>query len=159
MKIRLANASDLEAMISLGRQMHQESRFAHYALNESKLRQLVLQLLEEPKINAILLAETERDGIVGMLAVSLIPLFFTDVFVAQDRWYYVAKNHRGSSAGLKLLMAFRKWAENRQAREMNINMSVDIDQAKFHKFMTHMNFKSCGSNFVLPLSIQQRTPA
>jgi hypothetical protein len=158
MKIRLAIPSDTDAMMQLGLQMHQESRFAPYPMAQGKVRESVQQILSEPKANCILLAEHDSAGLVGMLAGCVTSLFFTDVLIAQDRWFYVAKEHRGSPAALKLLVAFRRWAENRQARELNINMSVDIDQAKFNQFMTHMDFKSCGSNFVLPLALVKREP-
>ena len=156
MKIRLANDKDIDALMVLGSAMHQESRFARYPMNEEKVRQSIEVMLKEPKANGILLAEHDSAGLVGMLAVCVQPLFFADALIAQDRWYYVAKEHRGSAAALKLLVAFRRWAENRQARELNINMSVDIEQAKFNKFMIHMDFKSCGSNFVLPLALVAR---
>lgn len=138
----------------LGHHMHRESRFAHYPMGDKKVREAIGSILSEPKANCILLAEHDQAGLVGMLAGCVTPLFFTDVLIAQDRWFYVAKEHRGSAAALKLLVAFRRWAENRQAKELNINMSVDIDQARFNQFMTHMDFKSCGSNFVLPLTVQ-----
>lgn len=154
MKIRLANENDLGNILALGQFMHKESRFARYAMNVDKVREAMVLMLKEPKANCILLAEHDQAGLVGMLAGSVLPLFFADVLVAQDRWFYVAKEHRGSAAALKLLVAFRRWAENRQAKELNINMSVDIDQARFNQFMTHMDFKSCGSNFVLPLTVQ-----
>lgn len=156
MKIRLATQSDTDAMMKLGLRMHQESRFASYPMAHEKVRESVQQILSEPKANCILLAEHDKAGLVGMLAGCVTTLFFTDVLIAQDRWFYVAKEHRGSSAALKLLVAFRRWSENRQARELNINMSVDIDQARFNQFMTHMDFKSCGSNFVLPLALVKR---
>lgn len=156
MKIRLATPLDTDAMMQLGMHMHQESRFAIYPMAQAKVRESVQQMLSEPKANCILLAEHDTAGLVGMLAGCVTSLFFTDVLIAQDRWFYVAKEHRGSSAALKLLVAFRRWAENRQARELNINMSVDIDQAKFNQFMTHMDFKSCGSNFVLPLALVKK---
>jgi hypothetical protein len=159
MKIRLATAQDTDAMMQLGLQMHQESRFAKYPMAHEKVRETIQQIVSEPKANCILLAEHDRAGLVGMLAGCVTSLFFTDVLIAQDRWFYVAKEHRGSPAALKLLVAFRRWAENRQARELNINMSVDIDQAKFNQFMTHMDFKSCGSNFVLPLALVKREQA
>ena len=156
MKIRLATHTDTDAMMKLGLHMHQESRFAPYPMAQEKVRDAVQQILSEPKANCILLAEHATAGLVGMLAGCVTTLFFTDVLIAQDRWFYVAKAHRGSSAALKLLVAFRRWAENRQARELNINMSVDIDQARFNQFMTHMDFKSCGSNFVLPLALVKK---
>ncbi|MEY4427090.1 MAG: hypothetical protein RL535_1388 [Pseudomonadota bacterium] len=158
MKIKLATLEDMQAILELGLAMHKESRFAVYPMSSDKIQQTILDIVSEPKANCILLAEHDSAGLVGMLAGCVTSLFFTDVLIAQDRWFYVAKEHRGSPAALKLLVTFRRWAENRQARELNINMSVDIDQVRFNQFMTHMDFKSCGSNFVLPLALVKREP-
>ncbi|MES2771532.1 MAG: hypothetical protein V4623_06055, partial [Pseudomonadota bacterium] len=59
---------------------------------------------------------------------------------------------RGSSAGLKLLAAFRRWAEQRQAHELSINMSVAIHIERFNRMMTKLGFNCCGANFWLPLN-------
>jgi hypothetical protein len=133
MKIKLATLEDMQAILELGLAMHKESRFAVYPMSSDKIQQTILDIVSEPKANCILLAEHDSAGLVGMLAGCVTSLFFTDVLIAQDRWFYVAKEHRGSPAALKLLVTFRRWAENRHARELNINMSVDIDQANFNQ--------------------------
>jgi GNAT superfamily N-acetyltransferase len=99
-----------------------------------------------------LVAEHSQAGVVGFLAGYVIDYFFSDVRVAQDQCFYVSPKYRGSPAAVKLLVAFRQWAVNRNASELCINMSVDIDRQRFEKFMTHLKFKSAGSNFYLPLN-------
>lgn len=146
MKIRLASASDESALLAMGRAMHAESRFAHYPLHEDKLKQVVAVALQEPKGHCILIAESSSTGPVGMLGGYVLPLFFTDALIAQDKFFYVLTEHRGSSAAVKLLMAFERWAGNRQVSEININMSVDIDTARFDRFMQHAGYRACGQN-------------
>lgn len=151
MKVRLAQAQDLDVMMALSAQMHQESRFRIYPLNPKKLSASLVKLVANPQVACILLAERSQGDVAGMLAGYVIDYFFSDALVAQDKYFYVRPDCRGSSAALKLLIAFRRWAENRGAAELCINMSVDIEAKRFDRFMTHMSFKSCGSNFVLPL--------
>lgn len=151
MKIYLAERKDVEAILRLGNQMHAESRFRVYEMNPAKTRVSVEKIIDNPLAGCILLAEHGEAGVVGMLAGYVIDYFFSDALVAQDSYFYVHPDHRGSSAALKLLIAFRRWAENRNASELCINMSVDVDQQRFNKFMNHLKFTCCGSNFVLPL--------
>lgn len=146
MKIRLADASDEPALLAMGRAMHAESRFAHYPLLEDKLRQVVAVTLQDPKGHCILMAESAAHGPVGMLGGYVLPLFFTDALIAQDKFFYVLPEHRGSSAAVKLLAAFERWAKNRQVAEIDINMSVAIDMARFDRFMEHAGYRSCGQN-------------
>lgn len=155
MKVRLAELKDLDVVYQLGVHMHAESRFGGYPLNPVKVRSSIRQLIVEPLAGCVLLAEHAQAGTVGMLAGYVTDYFFSDARVAQDRCFFVLPDHRGSPAALKLLIAFRRWAENRNAAELCINMSVDVEQERFNKFMAHMNFKTCGSNFVLSL----KTPA
>lgn len=157
MKVRLAQPSDVEAVFQLLQIMHQESRFRVYPLHAAKTRSSIEQILAQPKAACILLAEHSQAGVVGVLAGYVVDYFFSDTLIAQDKYFFVHPAHRGSSAALKLLMAFRRWAENRQAWELCINMSVDIAPERFNKFMRHMQFQSCGSNFVLPLRVSQAT--
>lgn len=151
MKVRLAAMTDVDATLRLGVQMHAESRFRAYPMNLEKTRASMEKLISNPLAGCILLAEHPRAGVVGMLAGYVVDYFFSDALVAQDSYFFVHPDHRGSPAALKLLIAFRRWAENRNASELCINMSVDVQQERFNKFMSHMQFKPCGGNFVLPL--------
>lgn len=151
MKVRLATMTDVDATLRLGVQMHAESRFRVYPMNIDKTRASMEKLISNPLAGCILLAEHPRAGVVGMLAGYVVDYFFSDALVAQDSYFFVDPNHRGSPAALKLLIAFRRWAENRNASELCINMSVNVQQERFNKFMRHMQFTPCGANFVLPL--------
>ncbi|MCA3175014.1 MAG: GNAT family N-acetyltransferase [Burkholderiales bacterium] len=152
MKIRLADMSDVERVMQVSHGLYAESRFQRYAWNAVKAQAAIEALVSNPRVSCIMLAEHINDGIVGVLAGYVADLFFADGRVAQDKWFYVRPEYRGSSAALKLMMAFRRWAENRAVDELCINMSVDIDQERFNRFMHHLNFISCGTNFVLPLN-------
>jgi GNAT superfamily N-acetyltransferase len=155
MKIYLSELKDVDDLMALGRRMHQESRFKVYPMNEAKTRASMEKLVSNPLAGCILLARNEAGAAVGMLAGYVVDYFFSDALVAQDSYFFVAPEHRGSSAALKLLIAFRRWAENRNASELCINMSVDVDQERFNRFMAHLGFRNCGSNFMTPLTYRQ----
>lgn len=151
MKIRFAQKSDVARVMELGKAMVAESRFSHLGVNEKKMLAAIEGTLSHPTSACLLLADDSNGNTVGMLAGFATEYFFCDGIVVQDRAFYVAPERRGSSAAVKLLIAFRRWAESRNANELNINMSVAIDMARFNRLMTHMGFKCCGSNFSLPL--------
>lgn len=158
MKVRLAEHKDVDAIMRLGVQMHAESRFQVYPMNTAKTRASIDKIIASPLAGCILLAEHPQGGVVGMLAGYVVDYFFSDALVAQDSYFFVHPDFRGSPAALKLLIAFRRWAENRSASELCINMSVDVQQERFNKFMQHMHFKPCGTNFVLPLKAVPAMP-
>lgn len=145
--IRSANLKDWPQIMHLSLAMHAESRFSKLQLNEEKLRKIFVEQLNNPRVFCSLLAENSDGKVIGMLAGFVAELFFTNELVAQDRVFFVLPEFRGASAAVRLLTAFRKWAENRNVQEININMSVAIDMPRFERFMTHMGFTNCGSNF------------
>ena len=147
MRVRLATASDEEALLEMGRCMHAESRFSRYPLDHTKLRKLIELSLTDGKVHCILVAQNLHGQLTGMLGGHVQNMFFTDALIAQDKFFYVLPESRGTSAALKLLMAFQRWALNRRVQEININMSVAIDMERFDKFMRHTGFVRCGSNY------------
>ena len=159
MKIRFAKTEDIPVIVAMGKRMLDESRFARYGTNEAKLRAAIVAMIGTTDKACLFLAERSTGEIAGMLAGYVTDYFFCDAIVAQDRWFYVAPEHRGSSAAVKLLMTFRQWAQNRKADEFSINMSVGIDMGRFNKFMTHLGFGCCGSNFSMPLKARSSASA
>ena len=158
MKIRFASLKDVPAVMALGQAMMAESRFNHYNFNADKTRDLIKHMLtRQPATDCILLAENNQGALVGMLAGYMVDFFFCDGNVVQDRVYYVLPEHRGSSAAFKLILAFRRWAESKQAGELSINMSVAIDMPRFNKLMNHLGFSCCGSNFAMTLKYANKT--
>lgn len=152
MKIRFAQQDDVGAVLEISKALVAESRFSHYQFNDKKSITAIETMIANPTYACILLAQRTDGKVVGLLAGYATEYFFCDAVVVQDRWFYVLPEFRGSSAAVKLLVAFRHWAEARNVDELNINMSVGIDKDRFNKLMTHMGFNCCGSNFSLPLT-------
>jgi len=152
MKIRFATKEDVDTVLALGREMHAESRFAHYPLNDEKAVSTIHGMIANPHKACLLLAQRADGKIAGMLAAYMSEFFFCDAIAVQDRWFYVLPQYRGSSAAVKLIIALRQWAESKKVNELCINMSVAVEMERFNKLMTHMGFKCCGSNFSIVLT-------
>lgn len=151
MKIRAATLGDVSTVLDLGERMVEESRFRPYGLNREKTGKTVESLIMQTDQAVVLLAERSDSKVVGMLAGYVVDYFFCNALVAQDKFFFVAPEARGSSAAVKLLLGFRSWAERRQAHELNINMSVGINMERFNQMLPKLGFRCCGSNFSLPL--------
>lgn len=156
MKIRFAQEEDIPTILEMCEAVSAESRFSRYGLNKEKVNAVIASMMSSQGKVCILLAQRTDGAIAGLLAGYVTDFFFCDAIVAQDRLFYVRPEYRGSSAAVKLLMAFRRWAENHQAHELSINMSVGIDMARFNKLMVRMGFGCCGSNFSHVLATQHR---
>jgi acetyltransferase (GNAT) family protein len=152
MKIRFATREDIPTILDLAETMVAESRFNAYGLDRAKTTPVVAGMIGQPAHSVILLAERDNGTTVGMLGGYVADFFFCNAVIAQDRFYFVEPEARGSSAAIKLLIAFRRWAEQRKVRELNINMSVAVDMQRFNKMMTKLGFRCCGSNFSLRLA-------
>ncbi|MDD5388887.1 MAG: hypothetical protein PHD37_06050 [Gallionellaceae bacterium] len=151
MKIRAATLDDISTVLELGELMVEESRFRPYGLNRDKAGKTVESLIKQPDQAVILLAERDDSSVVGMLAGYVVDYFFCDALVAQDKFFFVKPEARGSSAAIKLLLGFRSWVERRGAHELNINMSVAVNMDRFNLMMAKLGFQCCGSNFSLPI--------
>lgn len=151
MQIRFATNDDLEILAQMGKELFFESRFRNLTLNEEKGKKGIKTMIEDQASCCVLLAETSEKKIVGMLLGYANEYFFCDSIMAQDRYFYVQPKSRGTSAAVKLLLAFRKWAELRKVNELCINMSVAIEPERFDKLMKHLGFQYCGSNFSLQI--------
>ncbi len=152
MKIRVATLGDVATVLELGELMVEESRFRPYGLNRDKAGKTVESLIKQADQAVILLAERSDSSVVGMLAGYVVDYFFCDALVAQDKFFFVKPEARGSSAAIKLLLGFRSWTERRGVHELNINMSVAVNMNRFNHMMTKLGFQCCGSNFSLAIT-------
>lgn len=154
MKIRFAQKEDMPTVLEMSRTLVAESRFNRYVFSEEKTLAAIESMIVNDQTACILLAQRSDGDIAGLLAGYATEFFFCAGIIVQDRWFYVKPQYRGSSAAIKLLLAFRQWAEARKADELCLNMSVGIDMARFNKLMRHLGFSCCGSNFSLALKTE-----
>jgi len=56
-----------------------------------------------------------------------------------------------SGAGLKLLTAFKKWAENRGAYELAVGINSGADLKQMDSFLRKLGFQMTGGNYSMVL--------
>jgi GNAT superfamily N-acetyltransferase len=156
MKIRFATLDDVPVCVETGRRFHAMTRFAAYDYNPERVAQNFRAVIEAGQngkgTHCFLLAEGSQGQPIGGLIGCVERHFFSDQLVASIIHYDVLPEKRMSGAGLKLLMAFRKWAENRGAFELSAGVNSGIAIDKMDSFLKRLGFRLTGGNYSLPLT-------
>jgi len=151
MQIREATIDDAQRILELGRILHAESYYSDYSLDQSRAKAAINDILAYPKQASLLLAENNQGVIIGMLAVRMGTMFYFNRPVAQEQMFYVHPEWRGSSAAIKLIMAFRQWSMNRGANEIMISINAGIGLEQLPRLMQRLGFSHVGHSFALRL--------
>jgi GNAT superfamily N-acetyltransferase len=134
----------VQELIDMGREFHRESSMHWLPYDEKKVASICYQSLTAPDRNVCLVAEHGIDGIIGSVCGVLVPYYFNDEKIAQDRWLFVDSLHRGSSAGMKLMRWFYKWAKMKGATEVCVAPSVGIEPEKTEAWLNRIGYETAG---------------
>jgi L-amino acid N-acyltransferase YncA len=155
MKIRFATLEDIPAVIEAGREFHAMTRFAAYDYNAERLSENLRAVISAGQnakgTHCFFVAEDDQGKFCGGLIGCAERHFFSHQLVASVIHYDVLPEKRMSGAGLKLLTAFRKWAENRCAFELSVGVNSGIGMDKMDRFLKRLGFAQTGGNYSLVL--------
>lgn len=161
MNIRFATLEDVPTFVEMGKQFHQSTRFRVYEYKPSRvaeqLRSVVHIGQNEKGTHCFFVAEDSQGRAVGGLIGCVEKHFFSEQLVANIIHYDVLPERRMSGAGLRLLTAFRKWAENRGAVELSAGVNSGVELAKMDRFLQRLGFQQTGGNYSLLLSTTKAT--
>lgn len=155
MKIRFATLNDIPACIEGGRRMHALTRFSAYDYNAERVAQNLRAVIETGHAkgtHCFLVAEDNAGQIIGALIGCVERHFFSDLLVASVIHYDVLPDRRMGGAGLKLLTAYRKWAENRGVFELAVGINSGVELEKMDRFLSRLGFRRTGGNYSLSLA-------
>lgn len=160
MKIRFATFNDIPVCVDIGRHMHTLTRFAAYDFNAERVAQNLRAVIETGqnahKTHCFFVAEDDAGQIIGALIGGVERHFFSDLLVASVIHYDVLPDRRMSGAGLKLLAAFRKWAENREVFELSVGINSGVELEKMDRYLKRLGFRQTGGNYALHLANAMR---
>ena len=144
--VRNALVEDIEALLDMSLRMHLESRYSFLPFSREKVRALISQCISEPDTHCAFVAEIDgRLG--GMLGGYLADYFFCDEVVACDFVVFVDGTYRGTRAARTLVKAFQQWAASRNAREICLGISTDVESQKVARFYSILGFTSASAVF------------
>ena len=146
--VRLAREeADLETIADMLAVHHGELGFADTIPDrERQLAHWRAQWAESPSKYAILIAEL-GSAPVGLLIAQVGGHVFTSARAAQCLWFYVDPAHRGGFAAVKLLRAFRAWAEAAKIDVMTMHVTSGLAPARTDKLLRRLGFRQMGGNY------------
>jgi GNAT superfamily N-acetyltransferase len=135
---------DAERIMELGRQLHQESRFAHQPYDELRCWQALDNTLASPDRHFIAFDSEYR----GFILMTMTQEFFSGTKWSGDRCLYIAPEYRGGSLVVRLLNAAYNWSKENGAEEMVILHNTGINTDKAPKLFNKLGFDMKGYIFV-----------
>jgi GNAT superfamily N-acetyltransferase len=146
MRVRPANASDLSMLMALGKEMYLESNYTSVEFNEDKLALVGTQCLNDP-VWLVTVAEHSDGEILGMFVGYISQFIFSFDLVACDFVLYVKPEYRGSSAAVRLVMEYVRWAKDKGAKIINIGTTTGVATAETVRFYEGLGFAQVGAVF------------
>ena len=157
MTIRFATLADIPQIVEVGHEIQRLSRFGQlYAFDHKRVTQQVNSIIQigqdKNKTHCLFVAVNSKNKIIGLLIGSTDQHMFSDQIVASIVIIGVLQEHRMSGAGVRLLGAFRKWAENRGAVELYAGINSGMNLSTMDRYMKRLGFVQTGGNYALALN-------
>jgi GNAT superfamily N-acetyltransferase len=119
MPIRMATLADIPQLVEGGRRMHGLTRFKHFDYNAERVAQAFASLITQGQHKYVfMVAEGAEKRVVGALIGVLERHNFSEQLTASIMHFDVLPEARMGGYGVRLLLAFEKWACNREVAEM-----------------------------------------
>jgi GNAT superfamily N-acetyltransferase len=150
MNIRTLEVEDLDACIRIGSMMHAESVYHVHPFSDDRLRFLAHMCFTDP--NYVCLVAERDDEIVGLMVGISGQNFFAETRYAADLALYVAPKHRGSTAAIRLVIEFTKWAQSLGCNELRCGVTTGINDEVAIKLYKRFGFEYGGSLYVKQIS-------
>lgn len=108
--LRFAEERDVPTILEVLESFHNETPYGDIPLNVDSLRNLVSGLIKSDRNQSIILVDEEQD-FRGFIAATKTPFLVTGAMVANEMFWYVKPEYRGTRVGLTLMDAFEFWAK------------------------------------------------
>jgi hypothetical protein len=144
--IRPAETRDLNAIITLAKEMHQEGLYKDIPFNSEVFIRTVSHCMRDGFAWV-----GEKDGVVvcGMLA-TVGEYFFSKAKITSDLGLFVSKDHRKSRLALLLLKEYVSWGKNMGASEITMGSTNGHQGTGLKKFLENsLGFEYVGEIYKL----------
>ncbi len=141
---------DIAARVSLARRAYEEMGDKALPFDGELVRRGVVERLAKPGRYCLVQAE-RGERTVGMLSAAVGPHWYSSAPGASILAFYVLPEHRGSLAAIKLLHACRRWAGERGAVRLHVNVASGVDIARTDRLLKRLGFRLTGGNYELAL--------
>ncbi len=146
--IRDAVEADIPTLLGLGAMMHQESIYAAYHYDRSKVEDLMRAMIFSRY--GLLFVSQENGVIQGGFMGSINPHWFGSDLVASDFALFLAPEHRNGRTGLRLVKHYIEQAKAKGASQIMLSNSTGVELERVASLYESMGFVKRG--YVLELS-------
>jgi len=115
---------DINAVLSLAKQMHEESAYKHIRFDDQVFISTVADCM---KNGFAWVGEADNEVVSGFLA-NITPYIFSNDRLACDYGVFTNKKHRKTRLAYKMLLEYIKWAKEQDAKEIMIGASEGFEQ-------------------------------
>lgn len=149
MQIRNLRPDDFDALVEIGTEFHRGSRFSELPYENSRVVEYLAMVLQgiQRGDHCFFVAENTRGELIGLLHGVMDRFLFCSALTASEHLFFVKKDYRHTSAAIRLLSAFEKWAKNRDATEINIRLNSGIDVAPVQGMLAKTGFELSGWSY------------
>lgn len=150
-QVRFAQLSDIPAMVELGRHMHVQSRYGWMVYSASQTWKYLERVIPNKQCCVIVAVgegaggqRYEQAELFGALLATARKYPFSADFAAHIDHLYVTPHKRGTPVAMKMVTAFRRWANNREVAEITISNQFGVGQAQSTKLFNKLGMSSVG---------------
>lgn len=146
MLIRVATADDIDTILDMGERFIAFGPHGkHVNADREQLRAGVSAFMQA---GIFFLAES-NGKVCGMLACALMPMWFApNVLVAHELAWWVDEEARGSSAAMRLVMAYQAWAREVGAHVVTMSQLVAVNGEQVGRMLTKLGYEPSEMTYV-----------
>jgi GNAT superfamily N-acetyltransferase len=151
LKVSKFKLQDLKEYSRLAETFYQHSTIKDYSSFDLESFTVFLKnCLTNPDI--VILACKDNNKIVGITGGLLFPLYFNHNYkVAQELWWWVEEEYRGSSCGKLMYDALENWAKEKQADSMFMIALEDTNVERMARLYKRKGFVGTERTFIKEL--------
>lgn len=158
----ITSVDDLNALMPLLVELHEESRFRDIPFSSKKCEKLLFQTVENPDRYAAVIAEFDGKPVGFIYCAVGEHLVGTGILMTTVFAFYVRKLYReamiGGKAAIRLLSTIIEWSKQRNSREIMIHVTSGIDIQRTDKFLRRARFRVIGANYSFAIGSGERAP-
>lgn len=149
--IREATIDDVPELMRMTKNFYDNSHFPEFAnYNKDTMIHLLIQMISDE--GAMMLVAEGDEGLVGTLAILIYPYYFNhEVFTAQELWWWVDEEVRGSSIGVKLLKESEKLLQEIGVSHFTMMSITSSSADKVNNMYEKMGYKLTEYSYIKEL--------
>lgn len=152
MSLSFAQAKHKSDILRMMKDFKTASPYAHVHSDPEKMSQLVDNMTNASRKEAVVIVYEHKGKAVGLIAGQIGEMLFNRDTVASELMWWVDPEHRNSGAAVRLLSAFEEWARRNGCSMIQMVM-VETEQADgVKRLYTKKNYRTTEQAYIKELN-------